>query len=1752
MTDEDSQSESGVSDPEWPSTWSPPPTWMRSGPDGAGVDPPVETRPSVLPLGELSWKQFERLCLRILETDVKVVHAEARTAPAARMYGTQGQAQDGIDLYARDSMPLGQTPPPRRYVTLQARRVKGVTARALRDSVEDFLDGKWAPASRKFIYATSLSGASNDLRDEVERLAGELSEAGIEFEVWDQEELSSRLRGEPWIVDDFFSRPWVERFCGVGAAAELGDRLDGPGFGALRTRLAGLYRTVFGFADSGLLALRADAGRALPLRERFVTPDVISTSARDATIQRALDDQLAPDYSAESSGAVVNAEAPPWPGFDGGSPFGTATGTATGLGAAAETAEAEDRMSAGTWLGQSFRQVVVGDPGAGKSTMLRYLVLDLLADEPTWTAVTERWGQRLPVWLPFHFFTQRVVDRTGTAASLGGAIRAWLEQHDVGDLWPLVDKALSDDRLLLVVDGLDEWVSDEAGRYAASAVETFAETHRAAVVVSSRPYGLSRLTLGAGWDYGRIAPLSTSQQRELALYHHRASTAGQGGQASAEAIESSVDAFLAQVRASPDLRAISGIPLFLVLLVGLRLSNVARLPDRRFDVYDGAIDLLVADHPQKRRVAAAVTATRQRLTDQQTRSLLAHAAFASLSRGDVATIDHADARGNLVAALTDLDYLALQPSAAGIAADELLDIAEGELGVLVRKGPEEFAFVHRMIQEQLAAEHAANRLAPQEQAELVERHLGDPVWRETLLGILWRTRRPAELRKLVEVVEASVGETPEGLRAREILAEATFGPYDLPGVEARRHAADLIDTIEHHPYDQHRSRLITSAVSGLESLATREMVAACLPRWTLQVRPPSPSLGWHLSQLAPHKALTQPVRTLLMAALRYDDEQVAYSAAASIASRCGEDGNATGPERDEYLRDLLGTVAHPRSATHAAAALTAMALAWHDEEPVRSALVEARNSGDEAIRVVALGHAMGVLRAGLLSDHPPSEDADVSALNPDERGWLVERLEGDRFTRSHGGILTAALVAAVRGDDDVLDYCVQRIRQRTGVGVDLAWSVALRAFPDSERLAEAVCREFRTQKHPLFSRLTLRYDDHIAVAYGPESEHHDQVASAIEDHLESFGGRYRDMELSALADIDRGPTMRRELLRALSESSHPHWAAAALAEHFADDAHVRETIESILAGDPAKASLIANAVPKLHEGAEAVDRLLAILRGIAGYDGPQRARPDIAALALVRACREHGLTEGPEAEAIAAETISLLSRHQPEPWQGDPVYDLAVAFHPSEASRAALERLADRDDHPIEPFLVAFRDDPLNARRFVDEASEILRTIPPNLRAHLCRLLADRPDERALTVELTRRWADEHAEANKSVASLAHHLALLEARRDGEVDDRAWVRTLDRLSDQAGAYGPDHEARRQAAWVGMCVIGDWTLVDDRIETIGDPTPVGVTLATPLHGTDDTLVQQIASRWQELRDHFGDALIARLSGIREDNAEAVVWSALARGARGHPELQRELEAAVADNPELLAKDGVLAWYATHARGSDQLADAIVSRLRQAESNVRGIASVLMMEPERLGLDRTELIASLEGDAQQPHVGWGNPALEALAALDANHPTVQSAWQTMQDQIAAAESTNDSYVHALPHPQSYLAVGYAAIDSDDIVDQIARDRRWLSLSRNEHFDSAFTRSVSHRLRRDTKAAQAVRDSVLDDATPDALGVVLASLLTVTVAPDQTLLDNIHGRLGRLDEAVLAPVIYDHVTSTAWAARTVLVRAAEAAWK
>ncbi|MER5219300.1 hypothetical protein [Streptomyces flaveus] len=118
------------------------------------------------------------------------------------------------------------------------------------------------------------------------------------------------------------------------------------------------------------------------------------------------------------------------------------------------------RSACDEWLSDGDLSIVVGEPRAGKSSLLRFVVSDLLDGGPRSAALAAKFGSHLPV----------------------------CAQH----LHHLVVRALADDRLLLVVDVLDEWTDEGSARPALTLLENFVRSRNVAAIVSSRPYALRR------------------------------------------------------------------------------------------------------------------------------------------------------------------------------------------------------------------------------------------------------------------------------------------------------------------------------------------------------------------------------------------------------------------------------------------------------------------------------------------------------------------------------------------------------------------------------------------------------------------------------------------------------------------------------------------------------------------------------------------------------------------------------------------------------------------------------------------------------------------------------------------------------------------------------------------------------------------------------------------------------------------------------------------------------------------------------------------------------------------------------------------------------------------------------------------------------------------------------------------------------------------------------------------------------------
>lgn len=299
-----------------------------------------------------------------------------------------------------------------------------LTAAKIKEAVEDLLKGEWAAKTSEFYFATSfdLQDAKLDaaIRHQTEHLAG----LGIALVPWDVQEVSALLKEHPRLVDDFFGRPWVERFCGPEAVQALASNLSHQDSRKLRSGLRDLYNAVFSAQGEARPAGNLELGR------QFVMLDVDPISQQSEGVSIELPEKT-PERQDVAQGQI-NGQAYIASRLGGRrQSFRSARQLIND--SSSDTSAAVGTITADEWLAGGKYRLLVGAPGAGKSSLLRFTATDLLSSRPQSVALQREHATDLPVWLPFGFLCRHL--EASTENSLVSAAEAWLKSQSAADLW---------------------------------------------------------------------------------------------------------------------------------------------------------------------------------------------------------------------------------------------------------------------------------------------------------------------------------------------------------------------------------------------------------------------------------------------------------------------------------------------------------------------------------------------------------------------------------------------------------------------------------------------------------------------------------------------------------------------------------------------------------------------------------------------------------------------------------------------------------------------------------------------------------------------------------------------------------------------------------------------------------------------------------------------------------------------------------------------------------------------------------------------------------------------------------------------------------------------------------------------------------------------------------------------------------------------------------------------------------------------
>lgn len=262
----------------------------------------------------------------------------------------------------------------------------------------------------------------------------------------------------------------------------------------------------------------------------------------------------------------------------------------------------DSRSPVGERLGVSRRLVVLGDPGGGKTTMLRWMAtayLLLHKDDAAFTQVPDT--QTLPrrPWIPVLIRCRDLGE-----ADLCRCFTDFLTQHlKKSELLPEeadVMRAVILDRIatgkaLLLVDGLDEIANPQVRTLFCQELErTAARFPEVPIVVTSRIVGYRDMPyrMGSGFEHGVIAELSREDKDLFARRWVELTEQHQLAPEKAKRAQELLDA----LHSSDRIERLTGNPMLLTTLALVK-RKVGKLPNRRNKLYAEAVSVLLNWNP---------------------------------------------------------------------------------------------------------------------------------------------------------------------------------------------------------------------------------------------------------------------------------------------------------------------------------------------------------------------------------------------------------------------------------------------------------------------------------------------------------------------------------------------------------------------------------------------------------------------------------------------------------------------------------------------------------------------------------------------------------------------------------------------------------------------------------------------------------------------------------------------------------------------------------------------------------------------------------------------------------------------------------------------------------------------------------------------------------------------------------------------------------------------------------------------------
>lgn len=439
--------------------------------------------------------------------------------------------------------------------------------------------------------------------------------------------------------------------------------------------------------------------------------------------------------------------------------------------------------------------IVLGDPGAGKTTFVKYLAVRLARGEGAKMGLDDY----LPILLPLAAFANALqhqdIRLDDFIAEYFSGIGADLP------IGPMLKEALKVGRALILLDGLDEVRDLNMRNTVVERVVDFYHFHRHQgnkFVLTSRVVGY-RAVRPSAEDLAECT-IVDFEDDEIEAFVSRWTTAletqAQGHTHVAQAdAETDRRELLDAIQHNPGVRQLASTPLLLTILALMKRQGVT-LPERRVQLYDQYVSTLLSTWNRARSLSGR--APGRDIDEIQTVRILAPLALwmHEVSPG-VGLVGREEMRRKL----EELFHERGDVSPLQSARQFMLDVRD-HAALLLERGPGEYGFIHLTFEEYLAA--VALALMGQGDStpiiETLSRHVGEQPWREVTLLTIGYLGIRQQLPKIAgEVVDALVAQQPGPAGEAVVLAgDAVLdtSPNGVPHQTRDRVVDALVQTMQ--------------------------------------------------------------------------------------------------------------------------------------------------------------------------------------------------------------------------------------------------------------------------------------------------------------------------------------------------------------------------------------------------------------------------------------------------------------------------------------------------------------------------------------------------------------------------------------------------------------------------------------------------------------------------------------------------------------------------------------------------------------------------------------------------------------------------------------------------------------------------------------------------------------------------------------------------------------------------------------------